>query len=104
MPLLQSSEYHPEALMADVAMQRAQRNQLAMQLVALQEGLDLPISPALKRQEQGPEQYMVGDFETLPQIATRYYGEPSRWTDIAKANRLEYPYVVVPGQVLVIPQ
>jgi len=39
----------------------------------------------------------------LPIIATKFYGVPDQWQAIANVNGLDYPYTVVPGQVLEIP-
>jgi nucleoid-associated protein YgaU len=102
MPLLLPSEYTPEALRADVALQRTARSQLQMQLIALQEGLNLSTVSILKGQTA--RQYTVGQFETLPQVSTRFYGVPDYWPQLAEANNLEYPYIIVPGQNLSIPQ
>lgn len=102
MPLLLPSEYSPEALRADLPLQRTARAQLHMQLVALQEGLNLSTVSFL--QGQARRQYTVGQFETLPQVSTRFYGTPDYWPQLAEANGLEYPYIIVPGQNLSIPQ
>ena len=101
MPLLLPSEYSPEALRADLTVARSARNQVQMQLISLQEGLNLSQVAALKNPTQ--QSYRVGPFETLPQIATMMYGAPDHWPEIAAANNLEYPYIIVPGQVLNIP-
>ncbi len=103
MPLLTPGEYSPESLMADLPLQRAALNQLTMQLTALQEGLDSPINPLLPPSQRGQTSYMVGDFETLPTISTKLYGEPSRWPELAAVNGIEYPYTLTPGQVLITP-
>lgn len=102
MPLLQPNEYTPEALMADLPLQRTGREQLLMQLVTLQEGLNLTSVPILKGQEI--RQYTVGQFETLPQVSTQFYGSPDYWPQLAEANDLDYPYIIVPGQILSIPE
>lgn len=101
MPLLLPSEYSPEALRADVALVRANRDILQMQLITLQEGLNLQRSPILKNPTT--TDYRVGEFETLPQVSARIYSSPDYWPEIAAANNLEYPYIIVPGQVLTIP-
>lgn len=89
--------------MADLPLQRAALNQVTMQLKALQEGLESPINPMLPPSQRGQASYMVGDFETLPTISTKLYGDPSRWTELASGNGIEYPYTLTPGQVLSIP-
>jgi nucleoid-associated protein YgaU len=103
MPLLTPGEYSPESLMMDLPLQRAALNQLTMQLVTLGEGLDSPINPLRSPTEQGQSTYLVGDFETLPTISARLYGDPSRWPQLAASNGLEYPYLLTPGQILMIP-
>jgi len=48
--------------------------------------------------------HTVKEGETLPIIAQKYYGDPSRWIDIYKANKDKIPRgKVEPGQELVIP-
>lgn len=104
MPLLNPDEYSPEALMADVPLQRAYQDILIMQLTVLQEGLSMPVAnPFLRPSAQVAQRYTVGAFETLPIIATKFYGVPDQWQAIANVNGLDYPYTVVPGQVLEIP-
>lgn len=102
--LLAPNEYSPESLQADLPLRRAAKNLLVMQLTALQEGLANTQNPFLSPAQGNPlNQYIVGDFETLPIISSRLYGSPDRWNEIAIANGLEYPYTVVPGQVLEFP-
>lgn len=103
MPLLLPGEYSPESLMADLALQRAALNQLTVQLTAVSEGLDSPLNPMMPPSERGQVTYLVGNFETLPTIAARFYNDPSQWSQLAKANGIEYPYTLTPGQVLTIP-
>ncbi len=48
--------------------------------------------------------HIVREGETLPVIAQKYYGDPSRWVDIYKANKDKIPRgKVEPGQELIIP-
>jgi nucleoid-associated protein YgaU len=103
MPLLTPSEYSPESLMADLPLQRAALNQLTMQLTALGEGLNSPLNPLVPPSQRGQTTYMVGSYETLPTIAAKLYGDPSRWPQLATANGIEYPYLLTPGQALTIP-
>lgn len=103
MPLLATDEYTVEALRADICLQRSSTNLLELQLITLAEGLELEQNPTLKTGDAASNIHTCADFETLPTIATRYYGSPDNWTAIADANNLEYPYVVVPGQRLTIP-
>jgi LysM domain len=101
MPLLNDSEITVAALMADLPMQRSARNQLEIQLLTLQEGLELGFNPL---ERTSPIRYhRVGDFETLPIISNRLFGSPNHWEAIAQVNGIDYPYVVVPGQVLRVP-
>ena len=101
-PLISNSEITVETLMLDLPVQRSSRNQLEMQLMVLDEGLQLTFNP-VERQNR-IERYVVGDFETLPIISTRLFGSPDYWRAIAEANGLEYPYLVRPGQFLTIPE
>ena len=45
----------------------------------------------------------VAPGDTLSKIAKKYYGKSSLWPQIQKANALKGT-VILPGQVLVIPQ
>jgi len=101
MPLLNPEEITIAGLMADLPMQRSAMNQVEIQLLTLQEGLTLGFNPL---ERTSPIAYhRVGDFETLPIISNRLFGTPSHWEAIARSNDLQYPYTVVPGQVLVVP-
>lgn len=102
MPLITSSEYSPESLMADLPTQRAALNQITLQLKAVEEGLSSPLNPVASPAQQGLTVYVVGQGETLPAIAARIYNDPSQWTTLAEANGIEYPYLLTPGQVLSI--
>lgn len=69
--------------------------------MTLQEGLELSYNPL---ERTSPIQYhRVGDFETLPIISNRLFGVPDHWPAIAEINGLSYPYVVLPGQLLKVP-
>ncbi|MEO0376644.1 MAG: hypothetical protein AAF329_18895 [Cyanobacteria bacterium P01_A01_bin.17] len=103
MPLLSAAEYTVEALRADVALQRSAANLLELQLVTLSEGLELSQNPALTTGDASVNQHTCAAFETLPIISTRYYGSPDNWPAIAEFNDLDYPYTVIPGQILKIP-
>jgi nucleoid-associated protein YgaU len=41
--------------------------------------------------------------DTVSSIASRVYGDPTRWRDIANANNVENPFNLPTGQPLVIP-
>lgn len=47
-------------------------------------------------------QVQVGD--TLDRIASRYYGDSTRWRDIATVNGISDPLALVPGTHLAIPE
>lgn len=47
-------------------------------------------------------QVQVGD--TLDRIAGRYYGDPTRWRDIASINGIADPLDLRPGSLLAIPE
>lgn len=47
-------------------------------------------------------QVQVG--ETLDRIAARYYGDPTKWRDIATLNGVADPLDVAPGRLLSIPE
>jgi nucleoid-associated protein YgaU len=99
--LLFDKEYTVAGLMADLPLQRSARNQLRVQLAVLADGIRLLDNPV---EVSAPlSLYTVGDFETLPIISTRLWGSPDHWRGIAEFNGLDYPFVVVPGQILRIP-
>jgi hypothetical protein len=47
-------------------------------------------------------QVQVGD--TLDRIAARYYGDSTRWRDIASINGIADPLDLSPGRLLAIPE
>jgi LysM repeat protein len=47
--------------------------------------------------------YTVVSGDTLWGIATRFYGDGTRYPEIAAANGIEDPNLIYPGQVFVIP-
>lgn len=46
----------------------------------------------------------VRQGDTLPAIAFREYGDPTRWRSIAEANAISNPLDLAPGRVLVVPK
>jgi nucleoid-associated protein YgaU len=44
-------------------------------------------APAKAAQKKGGVEHVVGPGDTLYKLADRYYGDSSRWEDIAKANK-----------------
>jgi hypothetical protein len=47
-------------------------------------------------------QVRVGD--TLDRVAAKYYGDSTKWRDIADANGIRDPLAIRPGQLLAIPE
>ena len=47
--------------------------------------------------------YKVASGDTLTKIATSLLGDKERWQEIAYINSLSTPYVIFPGQILLIP-
>lgn len=47
-------------------------------------------------------QVRVGD--TLDRIAAKYYGDSTKWRDIADANGIDDPLAIAPGRLLAIPE
>jgi nucleoid-associated protein YgaU len=48
--------------------------------------------------------HRVQPGETLDRISARYYGDPTRWRDLALANDIEDPLGLRPGSLLSVPQ
>lgn len=59
--------------------------------------------PTVKAPTPAAQYYTVRSGDSLWAIATKYYGDPSRWPKIADANRLKNPSLIRPGQRLTIP-
>lgn len=66
--------------------------------VKKQRSLAKKSSPDLERT------YVVRRGDTLSQIAAQAYGDPTRWREIAAANRIADPRTLAPGAVLTIPR
>jgi len=66
----------------------------------------ITFGPALLSPYRGFAQYAVLPGDTLSSIATKYYGDASKWQMIYEANRyqIQDPNRIVVGQVLRIPQ
>ncbi len=47
--------------------------------------------------------HVVKPGETLARIAERYYGDPTRWRDLARVNKLRDPDRLVVGEALRVP-
>ncbi len=50
------------------------------------------------------KRWLVKEGDSLWSIAAKEYGNPSDWRLIAKANNIENPRVLTPGQELIIPE
>jgi hypothetical protein len=48
--------------------------------------------------------HRVQPGETLDRISARYYGDPTRWRDLAMINGIEDPLGLRPGSLLSVPQ
>ena len=64
-----------------------------------------PIAPPATLPDPAPsnEEYVVQSGETLANIAERKYGDPNKWTVIAKANRNVNPNKMKIGTKLILP-
>jgi hypothetical protein len=51
----------------------------------------------------GRRSHLLIGAETLPELATKYYGGPGRWREIAAANGVEDPLRVRPGTRVYLP-
>ncbi|MEZ0092238.1 hypothetical protein [Streptacidiphilus sp. EB129] len=51
----------------------------------------------------GRRTHLLAGAESLPELATRCYGGPGRWREIAAANRFEDPLRVRPGTQVYLP-
>ena len=47
--------------------------------------------------------HVLVEGDTLPGIAYREYGDPALWRTVARANDVDDPFALVPGQVLLLP-
>jgi hypothetical protein len=48
--------------------------------------------------------HRVQPGETLDRVSARYYGDPTRWRELAAANGIEDPLAIRPGTLLSIPR
>lgn len=46
---------------------------------------------------------MKSQADTLWAMAVKYYGDGTRWTEIAKANNIDAPKLMQAGQKVMIP-
>lgn len=40
------------------------------------------------------KEHIITSADSLPHIANKYYGDPTRWLEIVNYNKLDYPYIV----------
>ncbi len=73
------------------------RATLGCTFVECQRALELHSSDVVKTR-------VVKRHDTLQSIAAEEYNDPSRWRDIARANRIVNPRAIPPGTVLTIPK
>lgn len=67
----------------------------------------LPEEELQKNEPHSPDLtklYVVKVRDTVSAIAALFYQDPSKWREIAVANKIETPRHLVPGQVLRIPK
>jgi nucleoid-associated protein YgaU len=48
--------------------------------------------------------HRVQPGETLDRISAKYYGDSTRWRELARANGVEDPLAIRPGALLNIPR
>jgi nucleoid-associated protein YgaU len=65
--------------------------------------LSLPFTNPTSGGLPGREQHVVVAGENLPQLATRSYGHPGHWRDVARANYIDDPFALKPGDNLFMP-
>jgi nucleoid-associated protein YgaU len=53
------------------------------------------------REARRTHRVVAGD--SLPQLASREYGDATAWRVIAEANGIDDPFVLVPGSELLVP-
>lgn len=51
-----------------------------------------------------PKTYVIRKGDTLRKIANRFYGDPSVWRQIAKANGIKHPNNLKPGRKIKLPK
>lgn len=65
--------------------------------------LSLPFTNPTSGGLPGRDQHVVVAGESLPQLATRAYGQPAQWRDVAVANKIDDPFAMKPGDNLFLP-
>jgi len=63
-----------------------------------------PAQNPTTRANTRPGVHVVIDGDSLPSIAYKAYGDPTRWREIAQANAIDNPLVVQRGRALVVPE
>jgi nucleoid-associated protein YgaU len=97
--LIRPEEITVAALRADLALQRHHYGSLRLQLLTLKEGLGTIRST----ETQSRQRHIVAEGDTIQIVAARLFGSPDYWRAIADHNKLQYPYLIYPGQILDIP-
>lgn len=97
--LLRPEEITVAALRLDIALQRHHRGSLRLQLLTLKEGLGTIRST----ETQSSQRHIVAIGDTIQIVAARLFGSTDYWRAIADHNRMQYPYLIYPGQILEIP-
>lgn len=70
-------------------------------------GFEVPFNELKDKKPASPDRtrtVAVAEGDTLPAIAFRAYGEPSRWREIALANGITDPARLAPGTILEVPR
>jgi putative chitinase len=62
------------------------------------------ITIAQDKQAISGDSYTVVSGDSLWNVAVRAYGDGYKWVELAKANNLENPNIIHPGNVLVLPR
>jgi nucleoid-associated protein YgaU len=75
----------------------------SMLSVRLQEYVELEVKVERGAFFAPPVLHNVVQGQTMSEIAHRVYADPTRWRDIAKANKIDDPFHLRPGQRLVVP-
>ena len=97
--LLAPSEITIAALRTDLPLQRHHAGSIRLQLLALKEGLSVVRS----LETTVVQRHTIAQGDNLQIISQRIFGTPDYWRTIADMNKIEYPYLVYPGQILEIP-
>lgn len=101
------ARYKEEVEQLKTALTRAQDEIAALKGLAPHPGAATPVPPRMAPAQPAVlETYTVKEGDTLSRIASKVYGDTSKWDVLFQANRniLSRPESVRPGQVLVVPR